>query len=367
MPHRAVTFALVAAIAACGRIGYDTITPVEDAGGNETPSSTGGIGGALDAESGGRGGNGGGAGQTGIDGTPGGAPGSRGVDADPGGAVGSADAAGGMAGLDAGGAGGTDDAAGGAAGSDVGGAGGTATPIDGAAGSDGAVDGTADAADVVTGGDADRDGTPDSGDGAAGSDGGDDGTADVADGAPAGDDGGDGPPNDAGDTAGSAADGEVAGYGDTGGTPDGGACVPAVYGTHTYALCEGPLSWADAQNDCLARGMRLARIDDAEENLWVSANAFANVDPAENHSFVWRWLGGNDLAVHDEWRWSDGTLFWLGGGNGSVQNGLYANWAAGHPGAGGGASDCAVIQHNTKAFWGGWDCATPQPYVCEEY
>ena len=71
--------------------------------------------------------------------------------------------------------------------------------------------------------------------------------------------------------------------------------------------------------------------------------------------------------LHDEWRWSDETLFWLGGANGSAQNGLYANWAAGHPGSGGGASDCAVLQHNTKGLWGGHECANLQPYVCEGY
>jgi hypothetical protein len=114
--------------------------------------------------------------------------------------------------------------------------------------------------------------------------------------------------------------------------------------------------------------MRLVRIDDVDENLWVLANAFAGVDPADNHSAVWRWLGGNDLAVSGEWRWPDGALFWLGGSNGSAQNGLYVNWAAGHPPTSGGrGEDCAIMQHNTKAFWGSHDCALLQPYVCEEY
>ena len=140
-----------------------------------------------------------------------------------------------------------------------------------------------------------------------------------------------------------------------------------MYRGHTYALCDGPLSWNDAQNDCLTRGMRLVRIDDVDENLWVLANAFASVDPSDNHSPVWRWLGGTDLVVSGEWRWSDGALFWLGGANGSPQNGLYVNWAAGHPTSGGSATHCAIMQHNTKALWGGNDCAQLQPYVCEGY
>jgi hypothetical protein len=147
--------------------------------------------------------------------------------------------------------------------------------------------------------------------------------------------------------------------------PDAGPFFLAFYGGHLYAFCDGPLSWKDAQNDCLVHGARLARIEDEQENLWIQATAYANVDPSNMRSSVWRWLGGTDDDVSGEWRWSDGTLFWLGGTSGSAQNGAYANWAAGHPSNN--ANLCAVMQHNTKAFWGSWDCATPQPYVCELY
>ena len=148
---------------------------------------------------------------------------------------------------------------------------------------------------------------------------------------------------------------------------DGGSCSTAIYGGHTYALCDGLLSWNDAQADCVARGMRLVRIDDDQENQWVLTTAFANVPAGENHLAVWRWLGASDVAVVGEWRWTDGVLFWLGGQNGAPQNGLYSNWVQGSPTSTGMATDCAIMQHNMLGFWTDQFCANLQPYVCEQY
>src|SRR6185436_16468150 len=174
----------------------------------------------------------------------------------------------------------------------------------------------------------------------------------------------------AGGQAGSVGTG-TGGSGGTGGTTGAGggagACALATYGGHTYALCDRPLSWINAAADCAASGMSLVRIDDAAENQWVLTNAFAGVPASDNQSTVWRWLGGTDLTVVGEWRWTDGALFWLGGSNGSAQNGLYANWLANRPTSGGTASDCTIMQHNTAGFWTDWDCARLEPYVCERY
>jgi hypothetical protein len=150
----------------------------------------------------------------------------------------------------------------------------------------------------------------------------------------------------------------------TSGSGDGGApCATATYGGHTYAFCEGLLAWTDAAAACSAKGMRLVRIDDAAENAWVQMIAFADV--TSTSSIYWPWIGGDDVAVLGEWRWSDGTMFWLGGSNGSAQGGLYSNWVAGAPTSGGGATDCAILQH--AAFWSDFQCTRLQRYVCEQY
>ena len=150
----------------------------------------------------------------------------------------------------------------------------------------------------------------------------------------------------------------------TSGSGDGGAsCLTATYGGHTYAFCEGLLAWTDAAADCGAKGMRLVRIDDGAENTWVQMIAFAGV--TSTSSVYWPWIGGDDLAVVGDWRWSDGALFWRGGSNGAAQGGLYSNWAAGCPTNGGGATDCAIFQH--AAFWTDFQCTRLQRYICEQY
>jgi hypothetical protein len=147
-------------------------------------------------------------------------------------------------------------------------------------------------------------------------------------------------------------------------TVDGGAaCATMTFNGHTYAFCDGPFAWADANNDCAAKGMRLVRIDDAAENTWVQMTAFAGI--ASTSSIYWPWIGGTDQAVVGEWRWTDGALFWMGSSNGSAQGGLYSNWVAGSPTSGGTATDCAILQH--AAFWTDFDCTRLERYVCEQY
>src|SRR6185369_3093374 len=108
---------------------------------------------------------------------------------------------------------------------------------------------------------------------------------------------------------------------------DGGpSCTLASRNGQMYALCDGPFAFSEAAADCALKGMHLARIDDQAENDWVLANAFAGVTGNFNSLAVWRWLGGTDQAVEGEWRWSDGTLFWVGGNSGAPQGGLYTNF-----------------------------------------
>ena len=173
-----------------------------------------------------------------------------------------------------------------------------------------------------------------------------------------------------GSSAGGAGGSGAGGAGGAGGSSAGGtgglagaSCTPATYGGHAYAFCFTPLPWSSASNDCSVKGMRLARSDDAAENAWMQSIAFANVPDVSSQ--YWPWIGGTDLAVVGEWRWTDGALFWLGGSNGAAQGGLYENWVAGSPTTNGAATDCAILQH--AGFWTDYDCDRLEPYVCEQY
>ena len=99
---------------------------------------------------------------------------------------------------------------------------------------------------------------------------------------------------------------------------------------HFYEFVATSTNWTDANasaNAATYLGFQgyLATVTSAAENRFILDHV--NTGNA--------WLGGTDEAVDGEWRWvggpEAGQLFWLGEGNGSVQNGLFAAWNSGEP------------------------------------
>jgi hypothetical protein len=161
--------------------------------------------------------------------------------------------------------------------------------------------------------------------------------------------------------ASSAGAGAAAGAGGGGTPPDSELCVQASYGGHDYLLCPELRTWFDANAGCAAIGMRLVRVDDADENQWLFDNA---VVPMGRDSRVW--LGGWDVPVDGEWRWTDGDLFWLGDELGSAQNGLFAGWSSREPNDVDGDEDCATLDtSSSRPDWIDIRCDDIKAYVCE--
>jgi hypothetical protein len=138
-----------------------------------------------------------------------------------------------------------------------------------------------------------------------------------------------------------------------------GDCQLKAFGGHDYVLCNVNVSWPTARDNCRSIGMELTRVDDVAESQWLRDNAY---DTAPRQGI---WLGGSDQAVEGEWRWTDGTLFWLGNDTGSAQNGLYSAWLPTAPSGQPAARDCCALDQGSTLGWYDLDCATPQPYICE--
>jgi len=147
-----------------------------------------------------------------------------------------------------------------------------------------------------------------------------------------------------------------------------GDCVPFVIGGHAYHFCGGavpqgtgpavPKNETNASNACSAKGLVLARVDTFEQNQRIQGllRSF-NISRA--------WLGGNQLAVANAWRWAkpgsvSGDQFWSGAANGARVNGSFASWALGRPGTG----KCLAMQ-STDGHWLDTDCSVALPFVCE--
>jgi hypothetical protein len=109
--------------------------------------------------------------------------------------------------------------------------------------------------------------------------------------------------------------------------------------------------------------MQLIRIDGDPENQWLFDNA--NTEPGRD-SLVW--IGATDQAVEGEWRWTDGSLFWLGGAApaGMPQNGLFEAWYFREPNNVSMAEHCGSLDTTgSVAEWYDTRCELTQPFVCE--
>lgn len=155
-----------------------------------------------------------------------------------------------------------------------------------------------------------------------------------------------------------------AGAGGSGGSGTIPGCTSDTFNGHSYWFCGTMVTWTAARDSCESAGMHLAWVDDDAENQWLGNNAplSAGVEGM--------WLGASDAATEDEWRWQDGTLFWLGDETGAAQGGLYNAWFAGSQPEERrqGTFDCATLDLGSGATFGWYSQACTggiAVYACE--
>jgi hypothetical protein len=173
--------------------------------------------------------------------------------------------------------------------------------------------------------------------------------------------------SDAGGVGGGDAGGSGGGGsgGSTGGA-DGGqpiTCATALYGLHEYAFCDALVDWTTARSECERRGMRLVRIDEPLENVWLQTTAVFSASMFRRDAL---WLGGYEPTVDGDWHWTDGDAFWNGGVNGVAVGGRYTNWDKNEPNNAVGPESCLAMPLNGTT-WFDWECAALHYFACERY
>jgi lectin-like protein len=85
------------------------------------------------------------------------------------------------------------------------------------------------------------------------------------------------------------------------------------------------------------------------------------------------WIGASDLASEGTWTWAvDDRAFWVGGQDGAVVGGAYANWNSTEPN-GATTTNCARALPSSfgspipDAPWADLDCAQLRGAICEAY
>jgi polyhydroxybutyrate depolymerase len=133
-----------------------------------------------------------------------------------------------------------------------------------------------------------------------------------------------------------------------------GCSKAGIYNGKKYFLC-GWKTWSDAKAACEGMGYRLAKLDSAAKNAWVS----------NLRGTMMSWFGANDMATEGTWVWTDGEQFWSGQANGTPVGGRYSKWASGQPNDYNN-QDCGHYFQDNVGQWGDEACGKQFRYVCEQ-
>lgn len=110
------------------------------------------------------------------------------------------------------------------------------------------------------------------------------------------------------------------------------------------------VNWFRARESCMSVNMTLLEIYNGQENI-EALNLLTKYDLKN------AWIGGNDLAAEDEYRWMNGTeiseMFWS---------------PAAYDQRGGG-QDCMAITSDSRhpVNWIDHECKNSYPYICQPF
>jgi hypothetical protein len=138
-------------------------------------------------------------------------------------------------------------------------------------------------------------------------------------------------------------------------------CIGAAFEGVGYMLCyrdDRTRNWRDAEMDCVAHNMHLARVDSEAQNAFIRATGM-NVNFDGNI-----WIGGSDADVEGRWVWIDGTQFWMGNFSGQPVDGHFTAWSMGQPNSASGQEDCLAMWMGVST-WHDATCGTREAYMCQ--
>ena len=96
----------------------------------------------------------------------------------------------------------------------------------------------------------------------------------------------------------------------------------------TFTYVSTRKSWPDARDDCTARGLQLAIVQDASEHTALAGLLSSRACRSA-------WIGASDSYIDGRWHWMDGSLL--------ANDSSYTHWGPGQP-ADPGNEDCLLMQ-----------------------
>lgn len=116
-----------------------------------------------------------------------------------------------------------------------------------------------------------------------------------------------------------------------------------AFNGRSFLFVTDAVSWAHAQQDCLAMGGNLATIHNKQEQEFVQSVAEGQT----------AWIGFSDAQENRYWFWINSNPL------------SYTNWCPGEPNNYPGIQNCAVINYTDRGCWDNDVCSKRFPFVCE--
>ncbi|XP_044197756.1 type-2 ice-structuring protein-like [Thunnus albacares] len=113
-----------------------------------------------------------------------------------------------------------------------------------------------------------------------------------------------------------------------------------------FLYVQTPVSWADAERNCLSRGGNLASVQNIDEHHIIQSMILRIT-----HTYPLAWLGGSDAQQEGTWFWSDGSPF------------SFSYWGPGQP-DNRESADCLVMNHGDDKKFDDEPCHFTRSFVC---
>uniref|UniRef100_A0A8C6WHR0 C-type lectin domain-containing protein n=1 Tax=Neogobius melanostomus TaxID=47308 RepID=A0A8C6WHR0_9GOBI len=117
-----------------------------------------------------------------------------------------------------------------------------------------------------------------------------------------------------------------------------------TFDDRSFTFIQSAITWAQAQQLCVALGGNLATIHNQQEEQFVKG-------VAEGRD---AWIGFSDAQEDGVWLWINGEPV------------TFTGWCDGEPNNLHGPQQCAVINYSAKKCWDDAHCLIKRPFVCEK-
>ncbi|XP_072232079.1 ladderlectin-like [Leuresthes tenuis] len=127
------------------------------------------------------------------------------------------------------------------------------------------------------------------------------------------------------------------------------ACSPGWTNVNgrLFIYIPNPMSWAQAEKNCISMGGNLASVHSAQEYSDIQRLILTTTRASKQ-----TWIGGSDAQENGVWLWTDGLTFG------------FNKWCKGEPNNSAEKQHCLQMNYSDSKCWDDQTCSVRLPSVC---